>query len=106
MIDDGAYRRLLEMFAEHDARYRLIEHPPEGYVSFASADVAERLAGSAVGTILPFAFSSELELIVDPELRDTDELFFNAARLDRSVALHVGDYFAIAQPRIAAIAER
>ena len=38
------------------------------YVSFASPDIAERLAGSVAGTILPFAFNDELELLVDPSL--------------------------------------
>ena len=55
------------------------------YVSFASADVAERLAGSTVGTVLPFAFNPELDLIADPSLRQADELFFNAARRDSTV---------------------
>src|SRR5574340_1066425 len=36
------------------------------YVSFASPDIAERLAGSVAGTILPFSFKEELELLVDP----------------------------------------
>src|SRR5437868_9549818 len=36
------------------------------YISFASADIAERLAGSVAGTILPFSFHPDLELIVDP----------------------------------------
>ncbi len=44
-------------------------------VSFASSDIAERLAGSVAGTILPFSFNPELALVV--------ELYFNAARLDR-----------------------
>src|SRR5712692_2746340 len=30
------------------------------YVAFASAEIAERLAGSVAGTVLPFAFSPEL----------------------------------------------
>lgn len=40
------------------------------YVSFASAEIAERLAGSVAGTILPFVLNSqsELELIVDPSI--------------------------------------
>jgi Ala-tRNA(Pro) deacylase len=75
------------------------------YVSFASADIAERLANSAIGTVLPFAFHTELELIADPSLRQSSELFFNAARLDRSIALNCEDYFAIAKPRIEHIAE-
>src|SRR5215475_6535183 len=60
--------------------------------SFASPDVAERLAGSAIGTITPFAFSSELDLLVDATLLVHDEIYFNAGRLDLSVALSVADY--------------
>ena len=75
------------------------------YVSFASADIAERLAGSPSGTILPFSFSPDLELIADPRLRRVEDLFFNAARLDRSVALNAEDYFQIARPRVERIAE-
>jgi len=75
------------------------------YISFASPDIAERLAGSVAGTVLPFAFSPELELIVDPSLLENDELYFNAARLDRSVVLNTRDYLALAKPRIERIAE-
>ena len=74
------------------------------YISFASADIAERLAGSVAGTILPFSFNPELELIVDPALLKHDELYFNAARLDRSMALKTKDYIALARPRIEQIA--
>ena len=74
------------------------------YVAFASPDIAERLAGSLTGTILPFAFNSELELVVDPSLLDNDELYFNAARLDRSMVLRTSDYVALAKPRLAWIA--
>jgi Ala-tRNA(Pro) deacylase len=75
------------------------------YVSFASTDIAERLAGSVAGTILPFSFNPELELIVDPSLLENEELYFNAARLDRSMALKTSDYVAITKPRLARIAE-
>jgi len=74
------------------------------YISFASQEIAERLAGSVAGTVLPFAFNPELELIVDPALLDNDEIFFNAARLDRSMALKASDYCALTQPRIERIA--
>jgi len=70
------------------------------YVAFASAEIAERLAGSVSGTILPFSFNPELELIVDPTLLENDEIYFNAARLDRSMALKTSDYIAIAKPRL------
>jgi Ala-tRNA(Pro) deacylase len=75
------------------------------YISFASTDVAERLAGSVAGTILPFSFNPELELIVDPLLIENDELYFNAARLDRSMALKTSDYVALSKPRLERIAE-
>ncbi|MGW0904507.1 YbaK/EbsC family protein [Streptomyces sp. NPDC002853] len=75
------------------------------YAGFAAQEAAERLAGSASGTILPFSFDPELELVVDPALLAHDELFFNAARLDRSLALRTADYEAIAEPRTAVIAQ-
>ena len=62
------------------------------YVSFADKDIAEELAGSVSGTVLPFAFNEELELVVDPLLFESKELFFNAARLDQSMALNTEDY--------------
>jgi Ala-tRNA(Pro) deacylase len=70
------------------------------YVSFASTDRAEALAGSVSGTILPFSFHPDLELIVDPGLLKHPEIYFNAARLDRSLALDTEDYVRLAEPRI------
>src|SRR5579863_2630968 len=75
------------------------------YVAFASADIAERLAGSVAGTVLPFSFNPELELVVDPSLLESDEFYFNAARLDRSMALTTSDYVTIAKPRLLRIVE-
>jgi Ala-tRNA(Pro) deacylase len=74
------------------------------YAGFAATDVAERLTGSVVGTVLPFAFHPDLTLIVDPSITKQNELFFNAARLDRSMALRTSDYIAVAKPRIERIA--
>ncbi|MEV6011092.1 YbaK/EbsC family protein [Streptomyces sp. NPDC051976] len=74
------------------------------YVSFASRDIAEQLAGSVSGTVLPFSFAERLELVVDPGLLEHDEIFFNAARLDRSLALATKDYVRIAAPRTEPIA--
>ena len=73
------------------------------YVAFASSDIAERLAGSVAGTILPFSFSPELELVVDPALLENEEIYFNAARLDRSLVLRTSDYVALAKPRLGRI---
>jgi len=74
------------------------------YISFASEEIAERLAGSVAGTILPFSFNPELELIVDPALLENETLYFNAARLDLSIALKTSDYVALAKPRLETIA--
>jgi Ala-tRNA(Pro) deacylase len=76
------------------------------YVAFASTEAAERLAGSVTGTVLPFAFAPELQLVVDPTLLEHDEIYFNAARLDRSMVLAVRDYVALARPRVERIAIR
>ncbi|GLY89452.1 YbaK/EbsC family protein [Actinoallomurus iriomotensis] len=73
------------------------------YATFASRDRAEELAGSVSGTVLPFSYDPRLELIADPALLDAPELFFNAGRLDRSIALVTDDYVRVAAPRMAPI---
>jgi len=153
------YDRLIDFLDKGKARYRLIDHEPEGrtdivspmrgnelaaaakcmvmmvkigkkekkfvlgvvpgdakvdldavkalydgtYISFADADIAEALSGCVPGTVLPFSFNDELELIVDPSLFVHKELFFNAARLDRSMALNTKDYEKLAKPRLESI---
>ncbi|MBO3750122.1 YbaK/prolyl-tRNA synthetase associated domain-containing protein [Streptosporangiaceae bacterium NEAU-GS5] len=153
------YERLLADLDAGGARYRIIEHPPEGrtdlvsalrgndvahaakclvvmvkigkkqtryvlavvpgdarldlqaikdrhagtYVSFAGKDKAEELAGSESGTVLPFSYHPELELIADPALLAVPEIFFNAARLDRSLALATDDYIRLAKPHVVPI---
>jgi Ala-tRNA(Pro) deacylase len=70
------------------------------YVALADTGKAEELAGSVAGTVLPFSYDERLELIADPALLDSSELYFNAGRLDRSVALASEDYLRLAQPRL------
>jgi Ala-tRNA(Pro) deacylase len=72
--------------------------------AFAARDVAERLTVSESGSIPPFSFNLEMQLIVDKSLLVHEEVFFNAARLDRSVALHTEDYLMLACPWIENIA--
>jgi Ala-tRNA(Pro) deacylase len=74
------------------------------YAGFAEPETAERLAGSVAGTVLPFALHPDLELVVDPELLTAPVLYFNAARLDQSIALRTADYERITEPRTAKIA--
>jgi Ala-tRNA(Pro) deacylase len=70
------------------------------YVAFASTGKAEALAGSVSGTILPFSFHPDLTLIADPGLLAHEDIYFNAARLDRSLALNTEDYVRLAVPRL------
>lgn len=151
-----AYQRLISLLDAEGARYRIIDHAPEGrtevvsayrgnplaaaakclvvmvkigkrtsryylavvpgdarvdlqalkalaggtYVSFASPDRAEVLAGSISGTILPFSFHPDLIPVADPALLANEEIFFNAARLDRSLALDAQDYVRLANPQL------
>ncbi|MFG2650495.1 YbaK/EbsC family protein [Streptomyces sp. NPDC048436] len=101
MSEHSLYTKLIGLLDERGAAYRVIEHEEQG----ATQEAAERLAGSVSGTILPFSFDPELQLVVDPALLVHDEIFFNAARLDRSLALRTADYEAIAEPRTATIAQ-
>jgi Ala-tRNA(Pro) deacylase len=70
------------------------------YVGFADTAKAEALAGSVSGTVLPVSYHPGLELVVDPMLLEHDEIYFNAARLDRSMALATEDYVRVAKPRV------
>lgn len=73
------------------------------YAGLADAETAERLSGCPTGTILPFTWNDELDLVVDPALYDHDTIYFNAGRLDRSVALASADHRRIAAATEAAI---
>lgn len=159
-MSSDAYVRLIAELDAAGARYRLIDHAPEGrtvevsalrgnavgqaakclvvlvkigkkqrryvlavvpgdarldlaavkalhggsYAGFADTAKAEELAGSVTGTVLPFSHHPDLELVVDPAVTAIPELYFNAARLDRSIALRTEDFLRIAAPRIAPIA--
>ncbi|MFI9050844.1 YbaK/EbsC family protein [Streptomyces sp. NPDC053427] len=71
----------------------------------ARRDLAERLSGCVSGSIIPFSFHDELSLLADPALMEEPVLYFNAARLDLSVALATEDYRALANPKIVPISE-
>lgn len=75
------------------------------YAGFAPPDRAAELAGSEMGTVLPFALDPRLELIADSGITVHSEVFFNAARLDRSIALDLQDYLRLATPRLERIAQ-
>ncbi|MEU0026035.1 YbaK/EbsC family protein [Streptomyces sp. NPDC006335] len=74
------------------------------YVGFSDAETAERLARAIPGTVLPFSFDPELEVVADPEVVKQPRLYFNAARLDRSLCMSGADYERLAKPRVEPIA--
>ncbi|WP_030602891.1 YbaK/EbsC family protein [Streptomyces fulvoviolaceus] len=73
-------------------------------VGFSDAETAERLARAIPGTVLPFSFDPELEVVADPNVVAQPRLYFNAARLDRSLFISGADYARVAQPRVEPIA--
>jgi len=73
---------------------------------FASPDSAAKLTGCAMGAVPPFAFTSDLAIVVEEDLLKNDTLFFNAGRLDRSMELDTKDWLAVAKPRVAGIAAK
>lgn len=70
------------------------------YVGFCDAATAERLAHAVPGTVLPVSFDPELEVVADPDVIAQPCLYFNAARLDRSLAISGADYARLAEPRV------
>ncbi|MFD9325910.1 YbaK/EbsC family protein [Streptomyces sp. NPDC060065] len=74
------------------------------YVGFSDAETAQRLARAVPGSVLPFSFDPDLELVADPDVVAQPQLYFNAARLDRSLVISGSVYAQLAKPRVAHIA--
>ncbi|WP_143078553.1 hypothetical protein [Nonomuraea pusilla] len=70
----------------------------------AAREKAEEPAGGVSGAVLPFAHHPDLELVVDPGLLRVLEIFFDAARLERPLAVVTDDYVRAVSPRVAPIA--
>jgi Ala-tRNA(Pro) deacylase len=75
-------------------------------IGVAPREKAEALTGCVVGAIPPFSFSDQLQVLVDPLVRENEEVVFNAGRLDRSIFMKLDDYIRIAKPLIINIALR
>ena len=75
-------------------------------VAFASRDKAQELTGCVIGSIPPFSFSDQLQVLADPLIQQNQEVVFNAGRLDRSIFMRLDDYMRIARPQLAKIALR
>ncbi|MFI8232772.1 YbaK/EbsC family protein [Streptomyces sp. NPDC085900] len=74
------------------------------YAGFSDAETAGRLARAVPGAILPFSFDPALEPVADPDVVARPRLYFNAARLDRSLVISGADYGRLARPRVERIA--
>jgi Ala-tRNA(Pro) deacylase len=72
--------------------------------SLAPADAAQTITGCVMGAVPPFTFDAQaLPLLCDPSLLEHEELWFNAGRLDRSMAMAAADWTRIAKPQLARI---
>ncbi|WP_221352113.1 YbaK/EbsC family protein [Streptomyces beigongshangae] len=100
---DRRRRRRLPAVVPGDRRVGLhrIKHLYDAAgAALAAPDVAERLKGCVRGPTIPFSFHPELQLVADPRLLDHSEIYFNAACLDRSLALSTHDHVRVARPRL------
>jgi Ala-tRNA(Pro) deacylase len=75
-------------------------------VAFAAREKAQQLTGCVIGSIPPFSFSDQLQVLADPLIQENEEVVFNAGRLDRSIFMKSDDYLRIAKPQLAKIALR
>lgn len=75
-------------------------------IGMASREKAEALTGCVIGSIPPFSFSDQLQVLDDPFIQKNEEVVFNAGRLDRSIFMKLDDYIRIAKPQFAKIAIR
>ncbi len=75
-------------------------------VAFAKREKAQELTGCVIGSIPPFSFNEELQLLADPLIQQNEEVVFNAGRLDRSIMMKLDDYIRIAKPQLVPIAQR
>jgi Ala-tRNA(Pro) deacylase len=75
-------------------------------VAFAQREKAQELTGCVIGSIPPFSFNDQLELLADPFIQENEEVVFNAGRLDRSIMMKLSDYIRIAKPQLVPIAQR
>ena len=73
--------------------------------SFVDGETLNNLTGCVMGSVPPFVFRDDLPLIADEDIRNNEEVVFNAGRLDRSIFMPLEDYIAIAKPRFAKIAQ-
>lgn len=74
-------------------------------VIFASREIAKELSQCEIGAIPPFSFNEELPLIVDPLVKQNEEIVFNAGELTKSIFMKLDDYVRIVNPTFVQIAK-
>ncbi len=75
-------------------------------IGVAPREKAEALTGCVIGSIPPFSFNEQLQVLADPLIQQNEEVVFNAGRLDRSIFMKLDDYIRIAKPQLIGIALR
>ena len=85
---------------------RIKNHFNAKSIGVAPREKAEALTGCVIGSIPPFSFNEQLQVLADPMIQQNEEVVFNAGRLDRSIFMKLDDYIRIAQPQWVMIALR
>lgn len=67
-------------------------------VIFAPRERATKITSCEIGAIPPFSFNEDLKLIVDPSVKQNEEIVFNAGELTKSIFMQLTDYVRILQP--------
>lgn len=74
-------------------------------VIFAPKENAKEITQCEIGAIPPFSFNGELPLIVDPLVKQNEEIVFNAGELTKSIFMKLDDYIRIVNPTFVEIAK-
>jgi Ala-tRNA(Pro) deacylase len=74
--------------------------------AFAPREKAEALTGCVIGSIPPFSFNDQLQVLADPRIKENEEVVFNAGSLEKSIFMKMEDYFRIVNPQLVKIALR
>ncbi len=75
-------------------------------IGMAQREKAEMLTGCAIGSIPPFSFNDQLQVLADPLIQENEEVVFNAGSLEKSIFMRMEDYFRIVNPQMVKIALR
>jgi len=75
-------------------------------IGMAQKEKAEALTGCVIGSIPPFSFNNQLQVLADPGIEESQEVVFNAGSLEKSIFMKTEDYFRIVNPQIVKIALR